>query len=214
VKRSSIVGVFVCAIALFAAALGDALVEGISNADILWHGNYTDHSSLDIFPAFYLAVVALVLTQGVSLFAQARKSGLSTRSLILSTSRVLTTREIARLLPAIFGLQLFVLFSMETTEQLAVYGHVLGGALWLGGPITVSLAIHASVTVAAALSISNALGVLGATLTRIVKCIFARFVVCARPSMALSLKPVFYALALIVTDSLVERGPPRLVKPG
>jgi hypothetical protein len=48
VKRSSVHGVFVCAVALFAAVLGDAIVEGIPNANILWPDDYTDRSLLDL----------------------------------------------------------------------------------------------------------------------------------------------------------------------
>jgi hypothetical protein len=208
VKRSSIVGVFVCAAAMFAAALGDAVVEGISNANVLWHGNYTDRSSLDVLPVLLLAVAALICAQGLSLAAQARQTGLSTRSLILSTSRALMPREIMPLVPAIFGLQICVLFGMETTEQIVVYGHAFGGVLWLGGPVAMSLLIHAFFGVAAAFLISNALRVLGAMLTRIVKCIFAGFVRRARATIVLSVERVFCALLLIVTASLVERGPP------
>lgn len=209
-KHSSIVGIFVCGIALFSAALGDAVVEGISNADVLWHGNYTDHSSLDILPAFLVAATALVLTHGFSFYARVSRSRQSARSLVLSTSRILTARQMLRLLPAAFALQLVALYGMETTEQIAVYGHAFGGALWLGGPIAPSLVIHAGVAVGAAFSLSKALAALGDMLTHIVKCIFARFVACARASIVVSLKRVSYALALIVTDSLVERGPPRL----
>ena len=207
-RHSSIYGVFVCTVALFAAVLGDAVVEGISNANILWHGEYTDRSSLDLLPVFLLAVAALMLTQGLSLLAQARETGLSTRALIVSTSRALMPREISRLLPAIFALQILVLFSMETTEQIVVYGHALGGALWLGGPVAMSLLTHALFAVAAAFSISHVVSALGNALTRIVKGIFARFVVRARSVIVLAPERVFCALALIVTTALVERGPP------
>jgi len=210
VKRSSIYGVFICAAALFAATLGDAVVEGISNADILWHGSYTDRSSLDLLPMFLLALAALIVTQGLSLLTQARETGLSTRALILSTSRALMPREVTRLLPAIFALQILVLFSMETAEQIVVYGHAFGGTLWLGGPIAMSLLIHAVFSVAAAFSISSTLSALANALTRMVKCIFARFAARAHPTIVLSPERIFCALTLIVTASLVERGPPPL----
>jgi hypothetical protein len=214
VKHSSIYGLFICAVALFAAVLGDAVVEGISNAGILWHGNYTDGSSLDLVPVFLLAVTALVLMQGFALLEHARQTGLSMRAVILSTSRALTPRDVARLLPVIFALQIVVLFGMETIEQIVVYGHAFGGAIWLGGPVVVSLMIHALCGVAAAFSISNAVGAIGDALTRIVTCIFARFVACARSAVVLSRRRIFFALALIVTASLVERGPPLSVATG
>ncbi len=212
-KHSSIYGVFVCAVALFAAVLGDVVVEGISNAQIFWRGNYTDRSSLDLLPVFVLAVAALIATQGLAVLAQKSETGLSARALILSTSRALMPRDIARLLPAIFALQVLVLFSMETAEQVVVYGHAFGGALWLGGPIVMSLTIHALFSVSAAFGLSIALSALGETITRIVKCIFARFVACARLTIVTLPKRIVFALALIVTESLVERGPPVLIAP-
>ncbi len=207
-KHSSIYGVFVCAVALFAAVLGDVVVEGISNAQIFWRGNYTDRSSLDLLPVFVLAVAALIATQSLALLARASETGISLRALILSTSRALMPREVARLLPAIFALQILVLFSMETTEQVVVYGHAFGGALWLGGPVVMSLTIHALFSVSAAFGLSSALSALSETITRIVKCLFARFVACARSTIVHFRKRVVFALALIVTESLVERGPP------
>jgi hypothetical protein len=50
-----------------------------------------------------------------------------------------------RLFPATFALQIAVLFGMETAEQYAIAGHALGGTVWLGGPVLISLAIHAVV---------------------------------------------------------------------
>lgn len=212
VKQTSIYSAFVCTVALFAAVLGDLVVESVSNAQILWRGNYTDRSSLDLLPVFLLAVTALVLTNGLLLLAQARESGLSTRSLILSTSRALRGSEIARLLPAIFAAQLFVLFCMETTEQVVVYGHALGGTLWLGGPVAISLSVHALFGVAAAFGLAKTVSALAEAITRIVTCIVARFVECSRSTVLLLRKRIAFTLALIVIDSLVERGPPRLAR--
>ena len=51
-------------------------------------------------------------------------------------------QPLAALLPSIFILQLALLFVIESIEQRIVYGHFLGGALWLGAPIPIALAIH------------------------------------------------------------------------
>jgi hypothetical protein len=214
VKHSTIYGVFVCAAALFAAVVGDAVVEGISNSGIFWRGRYTDGSSLDLLPVFLLAIAALIATQVLSLVAQARETGLSTRSLIVSTSRLLAPRAMLRLLPIVFGLQLCMLFSMETTEQIVVYGHLFGGVLWLGGPVAFSLLLHAGIAIGATFALSHVLRALGAALTRIVTSIFARFITCARPVIVSARERVAYVLALIVTASLVERGPPPAISQG
>jgi hypothetical protein len=210
-KRTSVYIVFVCAVALFAAVIGDAVVEGVSNTGALWRGNYTDRSSLDLFPVFLLAVTAFIMTKGLSLLEHARATGLSTRAIVLSTSRAVVAAEIVRLLPIIFMLQLAILYSMETTEQIFVYGHAFGGTLWLGGPVAASLVIHALCAVATAFVLSSALSALGRALTRIVRCMFARFVVRARRTIVLGPRRVFCALALIVTAAFVERGPPAII---
>jgi hypothetical protein len=46
---------------------------------------------------------------------------------------------------------------METCEQTAIWGHPLGGTIWLGGPIAISLALHAIAGVAVAGLFSRAL---------------------------------------------------------
>jgi hypothetical protein len=211
VKNTSIRGVFICTAALLAAVLGDAVVEGVSNAGILWHGHYTDQSSLDLVPVLVLAAIGGVITLG--LFVRRHLApGLAPtmRALLLSTSKFLAPREIARLLPAILALQMLVLFGMETAEQFVVYGHTFGGTLWLGGPIAASLFVHALLTAGCAFSISSAVTAVANALTRIVKCIFAWFVALVRasPAMAICNERLFCLLQLIATASRVERGPP------
>jgi hypothetical protein len=209
VSGPSIRGTFVCIVALLAAVLGDALVEGLSNAGILWHGQYTDQSSLDLFPVL-LAVIAIALMLGRSVKQQIRATGLPARTLIVSTSRALIPNEIAAALPAIFSLQLFILFSMETIEQIVVYGHDFGGTLWLGGPIAVSLLIHALFAVACAFLLSGALRALTNALIRVVRCIFARYVELVRTGQVETLRSTRECAApqLIISASIVERGPP------
>jgi hypothetical protein len=209
-RRSSIVGIFACAAALLAAVLADALVEGISNSDIVWHGHYTDQSSLDLLPVFLVAVLALILTLGTWLLAEARETRSSTRSLIRSSARVQIRGQITRLLPAIFALQIVVLFVMETVEQIIVYGHAFGGTLWLGGPVVISLLTHALVTVVCAFSLSSGLRALAKALFPILTCIFARYVaqLHVRPMTAQRRTRVLCVLQLVITSSDVERGPP------
>ena len=205
----SIRGTFVCLVALLAAAFGDALVEGLSNAGILWHGQYTDQSSLDLLPAL-IAVIAIALLVGRSVKQQIRATGLPARTLIVSTSRALIPNEIASALPVTFTLQLSILFSMETIEQIVVYGHDFGGTLWLGGPIAVSLLIHALFAVACAFLLSGALRALTNALIRVVRCIFARYVELVRTGQVETLRSTRECAApqLIISASIAGRGPP------
>ena len=57
----------------------------------------------------------------------------------------------------IFAAQAAILYLMETAEQRVMYGHVLDGLLWLGGPIAVGFAAHAVMTVVIAVTASKAL---------------------------------------------------------
>jgi hypothetical protein len=199
----------VCTAALVAAALGDALVEGLSNAGVLWQGQYTDQSSLDLLPLF-VAVIAIVVLLGRWVKRKIRSTGLPARTLIASTSRALVPNEMTSALPAIFALQLSILFSMETIEQIVVYGHDFGGTLWLGGPIAVSLLIHALIAIACAFLFSGALRAVARALICAVKCIFARYVEILAAHRAETLRPeqTCRAPQLIVAASIVQRGPP------
>jgi hypothetical protein len=211
VKHRSIVVTFVAAAALLAAVLADAVVEGLSNAAVFWRGQYTDGSSVDLLPVFLIAVLALGLTLYLWLRLEARGKRPSARSLILSTARVLCRRQILRVLPLIFLLQIVVLLVMETTEQVVVYGHTFGGTVWLGGPVAVSLLIHAVFSVVCAFSISSALGALAKAVLRVVSSILTRYIARTRtrPTTALRLEPPLCSLTLGVTRSAVQRrGPP------
>src|SRR6202034_1817057 len=122
---------FTYAAALLAAVLGDAVVEGVSNADILWHGNYTDRSSLDLVPVLLLGITALIIAVCLAFTRAAFMQGWSTRSLIFAIAQLLVPPRILRMLPAILTMQMLALFMMETTEQFVVFGHPLGGTIWL-----------------------------------------------------------------------------------
>jgi hypothetical protein len=204
--------VFMCSAALLAAVLGDAVLEGISNAGIFWHGHYTDRSSLNLLPVFLLAVLAVVATLGLSVYRQARETGVSARSLLISSSRALSKQDVMRLLPTIFLLQMLVLFSMETAEQVAVYGHVFGGTLWMGAPVVASLFGHAFFTVVSAFSLSSGLETLTKALVRIVKCLFMLLAALADARPMPTLRPEgICAVQLLASAVVGERGPPLFI---
>jgi hypothetical protein len=128
--------------ALVAAACADPIVEALSNAGVFGKSNYTDHSLLDVIPMLSIGAMSAALW----LFVQVRKMlGLRVAKpqWIHRSAFALDARSVVKLLPAVFALQIVILFSMETLEQLFVYGHVLGPLVWLGGPVLVSLLAHA-----------------------------------------------------------------------
>ena len=121
---------FCLAVGIIAAAVADPIVEFASNAGCFGHGVFTDRSNLDVLPALAAAAGLLALF----MLRKARA--------VLDGS--VLPRRCWTLLPAIFAVQLVALFVMETTEQIVLRGGILGPAIWLGGPIAVSLAIHAA----------------------------------------------------------------------
>ena len=145
---------FCLAVALTAAALVGPLVEYLADAGTFGPQSYTDRSNADVLPALCiggLVAAALVLALARRLVRPsaaaptwAREAAEATR---ISRSQMLAT----------FGTQIAVLFVMETCEQIAIWGHPLGGTIWLGGPIAVSLVLHAIGGIAVAGIFSRAL---------------------------------------------------------
>jgi hypothetical protein len=139
---SALRGLFGLTAAVSAAALTDPMLESASNAGWFGPGGFTDHSTLDVLPA--LAVAALL---GLLYALLRAKPALSARSIALARrlqrdAAAGPARLVWRLSAATFGLQLGVLYAMETVEQIAIAGHPLGGTLWLGAPAAIALAAH------------------------------------------------------------------------
>jgi len=149
---------FCIAAAVIAAATADPLVEGISNAGWFGRGSYTDHSNLDVLPTLALGAILVVLY----LVLRVR------RDLLQASDDGLHT-TVSRLLVPIFGLQLALLASMETLEQIVVAGHSLGRTVWLGGPIWFSLSVHAAVCVAVSFGLAKLLQPWARTTVRIIR---------------------------------------------
>jgi len=136
------------AIAFVALALADPLAEAASNAGFFGPGRYTDHSNADVFPAVVAGFVFFALHFVLRARFVSRHCGLRPQAWLAAWTRALDVKTIALLLPAIFALQIGALYVTETSEQLIVLGHGLGGTVWFGAPVLVSLAIHATLCVA------------------------------------------------------------------
>jgi hypothetical protein len=163
---------FCAALAIIAAGLANPCVEFASNAGWLGRGDFTDHSNVDVIPTLGVGIVfaALVIMRRISQLAFTARAQRFAAWLRLS-NHVLRARSVAPFMPAALGMQMLVLFSMESVEQVVVHGHVVGGMLWLGGPVIASLAIHAVVCVATAYVLTKALHGFARTAVRIARLI-------------------------------------------
>jgi len=177
---------FSAAVAIIAAGIANPCVEFASNAGWLGHGDFTDHSNLDVGPtiAIGLALCALVILRRISELAYPGRDQRFQAWLRLS-SHVLRMRNVSAFMPAAFGMQLLVLFAMESAEQVLVRGHMLGGTLWLGGPIIASVALHAFFCVATAYALSRALHGFARHAVRIARLINAALIAIGEAAPAL-----------------------------
>jgi hypothetical protein len=187
-----------------AAAIADPLVEFASNAGFFGPDALTDHSSVDILPA--------LLVGGAFVFGQVLlRARTALTSQLRAASDSLTSISLLAMLPAIFSIQISVLFGMETLEQFVVYGHGLGGSIWLGGPIAVSVAVHALFCIASTLLVAKSLRAMTHTVVRLVR-IF-RELITVRARVTTPLLRALHDLVAIRTLAPIacrigERAPP------
>ncbi len=134
---------FLAAVALIAAAVADPVVESIANSGILG-GRYEDNNHLFVTPVLLIggAFILRVLTLRC---LDVWRSTSGSRNWLVDVAKEFSERSTLQDLPYVFGMQLAALFLMESAEQLAVGGRLLGGTAWLGGPILFSLLAHAMV---------------------------------------------------------------------
>jgi hypothetical protein len=134
---------FLIAAALIAAALADPVVESVSNTGILG-GRYADNDHLGVMPTLLvglLLVLEILALRFLEVLRQSRQAQRSGDALVDIAGRF-ATRSAAQDLPYVFAMQLAALFVLESGEQLAAGGKLLGGTAWLGGPVIFSLIVH------------------------------------------------------------------------
>lgn len=169
--RSWVRLLFCIAAALLATAIADPILESASNQGLFGRGSFTDHSTLDVIPTLLMAAIL------ASVWVVLRVRG----SLAIGTTTwsvaaaALDTRGLARLLPWIFASQIVALFSMESIEQTIVFGHLLGGTIWLGAPVLVALAVHAVFCVGLSLLLAAMLRASAASLTHLIEALIRFF---------------------------------------
>jgi hypothetical protein len=208
--RSSIRIWFCLAVAVLAAAVADPLIEWASNAGLFGPGNFTDHSNLDVLPALFAGTAFVALYLALRVRALLVNPGKPAPAFVRVSNDALAG-SIGGLLPLTFVFQILTVFLMETTEQFAVLGHGLGGTIWLGAPILVSLALHAAACAIGAIVVAYAVRVLAATTLRIIRLVRAlmAFPLRGTPSIARRCASIEYLNdSRPVLCRIGERAPP------
>lgn len=201
-SRSSVRVFFCCAVAFVSAAVADPLVEGASNAGWFGRGAFTDHSTVDVVPALLAGVAFCVL------YLVARVRG------ILRSSRFSNEAlgsDIAGLLVLAFAIQIALLYAMETSEQVLVWGHSLGGTVWLGGPVLVSLGAHAVTCAAIAFATIRSLTALATTAAGVIRLIRALATLTLQSASPIAIRrgsALLFGRSAVDLCSVGERAPP------
>jgi hypothetical protein len=159
---------FAMVAAVAAAAIVDPVVEGLSNVGLFGSGTYTDGSNADVIVV--LTIAGLIAAIFVALMVQRMLRGTAAPSRWLRVSSTqLGSAGIAGLLPAIFVLQLGVLYAMETLEQTLVVGHAFGGTVWMGAPVLASLLLHGVGCIIVSFGLARLLQVLARRIVEVVR---------------------------------------------
>lgn len=135
---------FIVAAALIAAALGDFLVESISNSGV-FGTRYFDRNHLSVVRTLIAGLVLILDVSGARRLASHSRCKDIERDWLLDVATQISVRPAASDLPYVFAMQLCALFAMESVEQLTFGGRLLGGTVWLGGPVLLSLLVHAGI---------------------------------------------------------------------
>jgi len=170
VKSKRATAAFCLAVAVTAAAMLDPLVEFLANRGLFGAGNFTDHSNLDVLPGLAIGVAFLAIVIAGSAWralSRRRYAPAWLRACAVVSGRA----SAAQLFPGIFAAQLTALWSMETLEQLVVAGRPLGGAVWLGAPAPIALALHAAGGLAFTLVLARIVRWSAETLAHAVVCV-------------------------------------------
>jgi hypothetical protein len=130
------------AVAFIASALADPVVESVSNTGI-FGGHYADNNHIGIIPALLVGLVLVLEVLTLRFMDLWRHAANGSRGRRVDDAKDFAAAPVARDIPAVLVMQLAALFLLESAEQVALGGRLLGGTAWLGGPILFSLLTHA-----------------------------------------------------------------------
>jgi hypothetical protein len=177
ISNASATFTFCLAAAVTAAAAADPAIERMSDTGLFGPGTFTDHSNLDVLPALAAGLILAALVVAGLVRRTLTRRG-AAPAWLRRCARAGSGTSLRTLVPIVFTLQLIVLWSMETLEQIAVAGHPLGGTVWLGGPPAISLSLHGVACAAFTLLLARMLRWSAETIADVVTFIRAFF--CAR----------------------------------
>jgi hypothetical protein len=200
---------FCLGVATIAAAIANPLVEYASNARWFGPQHFTDLSNLDVVPALVAGILLLVAS--IALKVRAGLTQPETPCRLLQEFDRACTPALARLLPLAYGLQILALFGMESGEQLAIWGHLGGGTLWIGGPVAISLIAHAIVCCVVAVAAARFVSIMAATTLHVVRRIRSlAYRISVDLHLALKRTDEFVAFAqfVLAERGIGERAPP------
>lgn len=138
---------FLAAVALIGAALGDPLVESISNTGIVG-GAFADDNHLSVVPTLILGVTLACTIAAKRCIDLWRHAGPETPFWLRNVAASILERPVAQDVPLVLGMQLAAVFLMENAERVATAAGQTSGADWLGAPIAFSISCHLLIAVA------------------------------------------------------------------
>ena len=177
---------FCIAVAVTAAAVIDPIVEAMSNSGVFGHGNFTDHSNVDVVWALAVGCSLAVTVVGFAAW-RLLTNRVYAPLWLRESAQELTAPSLLSIIPVVFALQIITLFVMETLEQIIVWGHVLGPTIWLGGPIFASLLFHLAGSIVATWLLSRVLSASARTIAGVVRFVLRAFIAFSRPRRVLHL---------------------------
>ncbi len=200
------------AIAFVAAALGDWLVESMSNRG-LFGPAFSDASQQGIAPVIVagtvLALLAAIARLGSAFAGRARPSNQWVRDVANACAQAPGMRTVA----FVFAAQLLIVCAMEHAEALLGTGQAVHGWSWLGAPIAASLCVHLAVCVACvAVACHVSRFVLAGMVAAICLALEILFVICLRDALrgiaSSSNDARLASIELLLTRRLRGRAPP------
>jgi hypothetical protein len=208
---------FFIAVALIAAALSDALVEGISNTGIFGSA-YFDGNQQNVVPTLIAGILLSLEIAAFRALDAYRQAMRCRRGCLPEIASAISGRSSAHYVPSVLVLQFAALFAMESGEQLFAGGRLLGGTAWLGGPVLFSLSMHALIGAACTFILGWIVRKIAATCTSLLRIAIEFVLVAAKRGIGAAFVRCSYEAPYLPVQSahvrhIGGRAPPALSTP-
>lgn len=203
---------FCLAVATLGAAVADVIVESASDRGWFGPGDFTDHSLWALGPALLIGALFILMHLGLRVREALIHDRRPSQNWLLLTRDAVGRRAFAWM-PLIMCVQLMAQFWMQRAEQIVVYGHPLGGAVWLDGPVAISLAFQALSCIVVTLGAMWLVRALAAATVQFVRLVLSFATLCERgiKSRYLTYRPkVTFGQCVRALCRIGERAPPLL----